>query len=364
MRQANAVDFWRGVALLTIFVNHVPGIWWEFATHRNVSWSDSADLFVFLAGWSVAQLAASGKETPFLLVLRLLGRAVTLYAVQIFLTALAISFIAGAAYVFENPLILEWHNAAAVFAEPVTAHLGIVLLTHQLGYFDILPLYVVLMLMTPAIVLIDHYARAALVPVSLLIYVAVLTTSANLPTWPVQGVWFFNPLAWQAVFVLGFAIGRDVKAGGPTVRIARILRWPAVACVALVAYLQRIAWGPDPLSVPEPALFFIIDKTFVTPLRLLQFLTLVIAFSAVFPYLLRFVPWATSYFAALGRNSLYVFCVGSLASLAAQLLRFIFGSGFVVDTLIVLGGAVSLGVTAWVVEWRERIRSQRQSVVS
>ena len=50
-REANAVDFWRGFALVSIFVNHIPGIYYERFTHRNLSFSDSAELFVFLAGW-------------------------------------------------------------------------------------------------------------------------------------------------------------------------------------------------------------------------------------------------------------------------------------------------------------------------
>ena len=40
-------------------------------------------------------------------------------------------------------------------------HIGLALLTHQLGYFDILPLYVVLMLMAPVFALIDRYRAAA-----------------------------------------------------------------------------------------------------------------------------------------------------------------------------------------------------------
>ena len=27
-REANAIDFWRGIALITIFINHVPGIYY------------------------------------------------------------------------------------------------------------------------------------------------------------------------------------------------------------------------------------------------------------------------------------------------------------------------------------------------
>ena len=53
IRQANAVDFWRGLALVAIFINHIPGIYYARYTHANYSISDSADLFVFLAGWAL-----------------------------------------------------------------------------------------------------------------------------------------------------------------------------------------------------------------------------------------------------------------------------------------------------------------------
>ncbi|MFN8925611.1 MAG: OpgC domain-containing protein, partial [Rhodospirillales bacterium] len=50
-----AVDFWRGVALATIFVNHVAGNVLEQFTHKNFGLSDAADLFVLLAGFAAAQ---------------------------------------------------------------------------------------------------------------------------------------------------------------------------------------------------------------------------------------------------------------------------------------------------------------------
>src|SRR5688572_21333271 len=166
-RQANAVDFWRGFALVTIFINHIPGIFYEKLTHRNFSISDSADLFVFLAGWSLRLLVGNpGRASAGYLVLRLGGRALTIYVAQILIIAVAIGMLASAALLLRNPLILEWHNAAAVFQDPVPAHLGLVALTHHLGYFDILPLYVVLMLMAPAVAMIDRYLPWLLLPVS------------------------------------------------------------------------------------------------------------------------------------------------------------------------------------------------------
>src|SRR5262249_4207534 len=151
IRQPNAVDFWRGFALITIFINHIPGLYFETFTHKNVSISDSADLFVFLAGWAL-RLSIGGPDDPTptgRLLSRLGGRVVKIYSAQLLISCLAIAMLAKAAAYFENPLLLEWHNAAAVFYDPVNAHLGLVLLTYQLGYFDILPLYVVLMMLAP-----------------------------------------------------------------------------------------------------------------------------------------------------------------------------------------------------------------------
>src|SRR5687767_1817942 len=157
-RKANPIDFWRGLALVFIFINHIPGIYYSRLTHANYSLSDSADLFVFLAGWALRYIVgAPGRQQPAsYVVLRLGGRALTLYAAQILITMVAIAMLAGAAIWLNNPLLLEWHNAAAVFYEPVSTHIGLALLTHQLGYFDILPLYVVLMVMAPGFALIDR----------------------------------------------------------------------------------------------------------------------------------------------------------------------------------------------------------------
>ena len=76
-RQANAVDFWRGLALVFIFLNHIPGIYYSRFTHASYSLSDSADLFVFLAGWALRYVVGRpGRQPPpWYLVLRLGGRA-------------------------------------------------------------------------------------------------------------------------------------------------------------------------------------------------------------------------------------------------------------------------------------------------
>jgi hypothetical protein len=352
MRQANAIDFWRGFALITIFIDHIPGNFYERATYRNVSISDAAELFVFLAGWSLALATAS--DTPGRVVLRLLSRTVEVYRAQLVITAMALAMIAAAAVWTENPLLLEWHDAGPFFADPIRTTIGWVTLTHQLGYFNILPLYVVVLAITPVFVLLARVSRVAALGASLALYGVCLVFGINLPTWPIEDTWFFNPLAWQVLIVLGF-VGAEWSRDEPAFR--RWSRWLtplAFLVVAAGAVAAYTGWAPDPVALPEPRLLFMFDKHFVSPARLLHFLSLVLVFQSLYGPISRRLPWVTRHLSALGRNSLAVFSVASILSLIAQIIRFWEGGGFILDTVVVSCGVASLAFTAWFVEWRSR----------
>jgi hypothetical protein len=360
VREPNAVDFWRGYALVAIFINHIPGIYYSHFTHTHFSVSDSADLFVFLAGWSVRLLSGTGarQQPVWYMVLRLSGRAMTLYAAQIMITMIAIAMLAGAAILQNNPLLLESHNVSAVFHDPVPTHIGLVLITHQLGYFDILPLYVVLMLMAPGFAVIDRFLPNWVLPISFAIYLTVLATQFNLPTWPVEGEWFFDPLAWQLTFVLGYVLAKPEGVGAFVRRHIVTIRWIALPLVIIFLLMVLFDFWHDPTKVPSPKLFFILDKTFATPIRLIQFLALIAVGSVLFPYIRWLVPPLVSFLCRLGRNSLYVFCVGSLLSLAAQIMRTVSRGNFVIDTVVVVIGIAIMALTAWLPEWRESIKAR------
>jgi hypothetical protein len=358
MRSANEIDFWRGVALVSIFINHIPGFTFERLTHRNFGLSDSAELFVFLAGWSLRLVTEKASEHMGFgrLLLRLTARGVTLYAAHVLITMLAIGLIAAAALTFENPLFLEWHNTAAVFQDPVPTHLGLILLTHHLGFFDILPLYIVLMFAAPVIAAIDRVAPKLLLPASLALYATALTFNLNLPTWPVEGRWYFNPLAWQLTFVLGFVLGGGSTLSQLAARNRTALRLVGAAIVAAAAVIVLSNYEPDPLQLPNPKLFFIFDKTYETPARLIHFLAVAATFAGSFVIVRRYVPRFARFLSMLGRNSLNVFCVGSILSLGGQLVRFIFGGSIGVDTVVLSVGIAVLGFTAWLSELRDRLR--------
>jgi hypothetical protein len=84
-----------------------------------------------------------------------------------------------------------------------------------------------------------------------------------------------------------------------------------------------------------------------------QFLALAALFSATFVYIAR-LPWLPEFLSSLGRNSLNVFCVGSLLSLSGQIIRFLYPRSLAIDTIVVVVGIGLLWLTAWMSEWRER----------
>src|SRR6266853_3501877 len=53
-KRIDGIDFWRGLALLMIFIDHVPENVFQHVTQKNFGFSDAAELFVFLSGVSVA----------------------------------------------------------------------------------------------------------------------------------------------------------------------------------------------------------------------------------------------------------------------------------------------------------------------
>jgi hypothetical protein len=61
----------------------------------------------------------------------------------------------------------------------------------------------------------------------------------------------------------------------------------------------------------------------------------------------------------LGRNSLNVFCAGSVLSLCGQVARYRFNGRLEIDLLVLLVGLTGLGAVAWLSEWRKRLAVAR-----
>ena len=332
---------------------------------------DAADLFVFLAGWSLRLMAdGGGRQMPTRdVMLRLFGRALELYAAQVLITMLAIAMLAVTAIELSNPLLLQWHNAAAVFNDPVPTHIGLAVLTHQLGYFDILPLYVVLMLMAPFFAALDRYAPRLVLPASLALYVAVLDLPPDAADLAGGRHLVLQSPRLAADFRARLRHGarrfRRRRACAPSYRAAA--RFGAADRDLLRSRRAvRLVMGSDRCAGAQVVLP--LDKSWATPARLFQFLALVAVGSLLFPYIRRlsgFEPLRRpllgliGLLALLGRNSLYVFCIGSLLSLTGQIGRFYYRGSVGIDTVVVISGIIIMAFTAWLAESRQRNRPAR-----
>ena len=361
MRQPNEIDFWRGFALITIFVNHIPGNFLERFSYRNLSLSDSAELFVLLAGCAM-RLSIDSTRNPLTtagVVRKLWGRAFTLYVAQTFITELAIFILAAASVWLDAPFLLDWHNVGAVFHQPVEAHIGLVLLTYQLGYFNILPLYVVLMAAAPLIAIIYRTVPSLLLPLSLGLYVLTLALGWNISSWPIEGTWFFSPSAWQLIYVLGFLLaGRTTDLGAFSRRHLKALRLVAVPIVIVGIVIASARYYPELIVLPSLRLPFVVfDKTFLSPDRLIHVLALCAIMAGSFATILKWLPNFSRFMSMLGRNSLNVFCAGSILSLCGQIVRFVYGGHVLTDVFLFSVGVALMALIAWMTEWRSRSKA-------
>jgi hypothetical protein len=356
LRQANAVDFWRGFALVTIFINHIPGIFYARFTHAKLSLSDAAEIFVFLAGWALRYMARSRQGPILYQARRLGGRAAKLYTAHIITTMIAIAILAASATLLAKPELLAWHHAGTLFDELGPSHLGLWLLTFQLDFFNILPLYVILMIAAPIFLVVDRYSPYVLLLLSVVVYLVTLATPIRIPTWPLDGQWFFNPLAWQLVFVVGFLLAREDGPGGYVRCHIVIIRWLSLPVVLISALIVWNGWAPDRTTAPEPQLLFVSDKTYATPMRLVQFFALVAVVTAIYPFIKRAVPAVVEFLSLLGRHSLPVFCVGSLLSLVGFITKSVHEPDLVLDTVIVVSGIAIMALAAQLGEWHQQMK--------
>ena len=203
------IDWLRGIALASIFVNHMPGNSLENWTTRNFGFSDAAEVFVLLAG--VAAALAFFKRFAqgdiWCTTKKSIRRVGTLYTAHVFSTLAAIVLFAVAARVSGNPGYLELIGVAALFQEPWPGLLGISLGTYQLGYFNILPMYILLIGALPAYLWLARIDLRLMLAASFALYLTAQLTGVSIPSYPEGGAWYFNPFAWQLLFAIGLALG-------------------------------------------------------------------------------------------------------------------------------------------------------------
>lgn len=323
------VDFLRGLALITIFINHVPGNVLSNFTHTNFGFSDAAEVFVTLAGFAAAQayypLFERGER--YAASMKALHRAGILYLAHIASTVAAIAILAAAAIAFSNPGYLAdtveplYVGVTWVFDDPARGCIGVAMLGVQLGYFNVLPMYMVLLALLPAMMgIAQRFGLKALLGASIALWFLAGTFAIDMPKYPEQGGWFFNPFAWQILFTGGFVLGVLWRRGW-SFGIPRWMAWGAAAFALLaLIVVQTRSWALLP-ALPHPHLLWGFEKGYVPLPRLLHVCALgVLLFATPLWGALAKIP-PTTFVHAIGRNALPVFCWGSLGCLVAAVAR-------------------------------------------
>ena len=196
------IDFFRGLALIFIFWDHIPHNPLAELTVRNFGLSDAAEIFVFLAGY--AAVLAYGKiaqRDGFLIAsVKILRRAWVLYVVHIFLLAVLMGIVFYANNHVETRDLVQEMGLQYFLSNPQQALTDELLLRFKPNLMDPLPLYIVLLLGLPLVLPMLLRKAVYVVAVSLALYLLA-------PVWNLAaqegGVWFFNPMAWQFLFILG-----------------------------------------------------------------------------------------------------------------------------------------------------------------
>ncbi len=357
------LDLFRGLALWLIFLDHIPENIVSWITIRNYGFSDATEIFIFISGYTAAFVyGRTMRDRGFVLAsARILRRAWQIYVAHIFLFTIFMAEIAYVAATFENPLYAEEMKILDFLKQPDITIFQALLLKFKPVNMDVLPLYIVLLLLFPPMLfLLLRHPNVALGG-SAVVYAFAWRFDWNLPAYP-NGVWFFNPFAWQLLFVFGAwcALGGAQKLG-------IVLRSRAVLAVAIAylvfAFLVTLTWHFESLDRFMPGWLadwmYPIDKTNLDVLRFAHFLAL----AAV---TVRFVPrhwpglkspllWPAI---ACGQHSLEVFCLGVFLAFAGQFVIAESSGGPLLQAAVSLLGIFLMVATAFLVSWYKGIEGR------
>jgi hypothetical protein len=317
------LDLFRGLANWAIFLDHIPHEVMNSITTRNYGFSDAADLFVFISGYAAGCLFGRImiEQGYVAAASRLLKRASKLYAAHLILLVVYIATVEYVSRGLHDPDDLSQFNVAAFMNNPLWELWQALLLRYRPVNLDVLPLYILLVAtFAPALWLMVRKPALALV-CSAALYFAARHFGWNLAA-SRSGLWYFNPFAWQLLFVLGAWI-----ALGGAQAIQSIIRSRTVFCLAIAyiifAFVVTVATHAPELGNLVPywisAPFAPNDKTNLAPCRVAHLMAIAVVIT-------RFLPPDSPVLQRrllmplirCGQNSLGVFCLGIVLAFCAH----------------------------------------------
>jgi hypothetical protein len=350
------LDFFRGLVLLVILVDHVGGSILSRFTLHTYAFNDAAEVFVFLGGYATAMAWLSLAERRGTSTARqyFVKRAFAIYRAFLITAALMLAISAAfVAFGIHAPNLASRHLERFIDT-PLQTVLDVVLFRRQPYLAAVLPMYVMFALTVPVVV-----PLARRLPWLLAVASAALWLCAPLagPWLPSNGTkpWDFNPFAWQLVFVFGV-----LARCHPIHQRVRAHRfgWIATAVAALAAGAFGYAHLCGAAQVPPPSF-----KQELGWLRVANFVA--IAWLAADMTRLGWIARAARrlpYIGTLGRDGLACFVAGAAISLTVDSLLYFATNGLLHVPLGLAADASAIITLIAFASWRAS-RVQRRALV-
>ena len=351
------LDFFRGIGMFIILIAHITGNPWTLWIPARFGFSDATEMFVFCSGMAsaIAFGAVFSRAGWMLGTLRILHRIWQVYWVHlgVFFLTLALMLALNMTGAFPRNEVNAL-NLLPFLNNTGPNLIGLLTLTYVPNFFDILPMYLVILALIPVMMALARVDVRLALLASLALWVAA-TAGLNLPaelwfTKPSVRPWYFNPFAWQLVFFTGFAL----MAGWlPAPPVRRGLVWLAVGIVVLSVPFawSKIIGQVEAIREIRKSASPLFDKTDFGVLRYVHFLALAyLAWVAVGPMgaRLRQTGWVgdgVALICRVGQQSLAVFAASMVMARVLGAVLNLAGNGPLAALAVNLAGfAMIIGV--------------------
>lgn len=306
-----SLDILRGMMLVIMTIDHFEGPLMAY-TWETLGFVSAAEGFVFLSGYLAGLVYGKyGLRDPALLRRRGFARAWTIYKYHAVLVVAVCVFT-----VLATTFAFQWRSYALEFeTQPLQALLLGLVFVYQAPLLDILPMYTLFLLLTPAMIGCFRTGKTylvVLISVSLWLLAQLGVRDAlyqALGAGPLIDLGHFDIFAWQALFVAGCGLGyrrltRMPSDGQNSHRLIWLV-FPVFAFLLLVRheYVDTLGWNISEIT----------DRSSLAWLRMLNFACVVyvmgwlLARKHQLANLRRGFRWLWTWLAFLGRHSLQVF---------------------------------------------------------
>jgi hypothetical protein len=355
------LDFFRGLGMFIILYAHIPGSELVNWIPARFGFSDATEIFVFCSG--VASSYAFGsvflKSGWRVGATRIAYRIWQVYWGHVGVFVVVVAMLGAIDARLDTRFLGEELNLAPLLADPANRLASFLTLTYVPNFFDILPMYLVILAMTPFMVAIARRSLAAAIATSLAIWLLSNLRLLELSAEPWSDrPWFFNPFGWQLVFFTGFGFGMRWLPAPP--RDRRL----AVASIAVLlvaaplschwAFRCYALWGASPwiADIHEALLPVLLDKTRLGAFRYAHFLALAYLAWLVAGEAGRSLrgPFVEAMM-RVGRQTLAVFLSGLVLAQALGVALVFAGGGAAAQIAVNVGGGFGLYAVAVVVEY-------------